>query len=173
MKLFKNYFLRWWLIALVVAVIAFWGWYAGIFELMYLYDHSKLTFVTLAVFLYSSVVIGISTYKVTDENFNEEVQKERQEFGWFTAELCMALGLLGTVIGFIIMMNADITSFTAADPASVQRLIGIISSSMGTAFYTTAVGLTTSILLKLQSYNLYKYINRLKHNDENGWKNLT
>ena len=67
----ESYFLRWWLIALVIAVMAFWGWYQGIFASMFFYDHTKITFITLFVFSLASMMIGINTYNANAENAHE------------------------------------------------------------------------------------------------------
>lgn len=158
----ESYFLRWWLIALVIAVMAFWGWHQGIFASMFFYDHTKITLITLFVFSLASVMIGINTYTANAENAHELDQEQKLEFGWFAADICMTLGLLGTVVGFIMMMNTDLVSFAAQDPSAITRLISSLTASMGTAFYTTAVGVLTSILLKVQSYNYFIYVNKLK-----------
>jgi hypothetical protein len=79
--------------------------------------------------------------------------REREEVGWFCSELCLALGMLGTIIGFCMML----TGFETLDvrqAASIQGLLSDLGKSMGTALYTTLVGLSCGSALKIQCFNL-------------------
>lgn len=75
------------------------------------------------------------------------------EFGWFTADIMLKLGLIGTVIGFIIMLGSlsDITTF---DVTLLQGVLTTMGSGMGVALYTTLSALVTGVLVALQYYNL-------------------
>lgn len=71
------------------------------------------------------------------------------EFGWFICGLLVKFGMLGTVIGFVMMLGAvEITP--SFDLATVQRMLGAMSVGMAVALYTTIAGLVTSMLLGLQ-----------------------
>ena len=61
----------------------------------------------------------------------------------------MKLGLLGTIIGFIIML-APIAGLDASDRALMKSSMGLMSGGMAVAMYTTLAGLVGSILLKFQ-----------------------
>ena len=65
----------------------------------------------------------------------------------------MKLGLLGTIVGFILML-APIAGLDAADRASVKGSMGLMSDGMAVAMYTTLTGLIGSILVKTQYYML-------------------
>ena len=65
----------------------------------------------------------------------------------------MKLGLLGTIIGFILML-APIAGLDAADRASVKSSMGLMSDGMAVAMYTTLSGLIGSILVQTQYYML-------------------
>jgi len=73
--------------------------------------------------------------------------------GSFASDNLMKLGLLGTIIGFI-MMLAPIAGLDAADKASVRNSMGLMSDGMAVAMYTTLSGLIGSILIKCQYYML-------------------
>ena len=75
----------------------------------------------------------------------------RHALGHFAADTLIKLGLIGTVIGFILMLQpiGDLKQF---DPSLIQQLLTAMSSGMAVALYTTLAGLTTSILLKIQYY---------------------
>lgn len=69
--------------------------------------------------------------------------------GWFAADAVLKLGLLGTIIGFILML-APIASMQSFEPASLQTALGQMSGGMAVALYTTLTGLVCNLLLRLQ-----------------------
>jgi hypothetical protein len=75
------------------------------------------------------------------------------QFGTFVSDALMKLGLLGTIIGFILML-APIAGLDAADRASVKSSMGLMSDGMAVAMYTTLTGLIGSVLLSMQYYLL-------------------
>jgi hypothetical protein len=82
------------------------------------------------------------------------------QLGSYAADALMKLGLLGTIIGFI-MMLAPIAGLDAADRASVRTSMGLMSDGMAVAMYTTLTGLIGSILVQTQYYMLDKATQRL------------
>ena len=77
----------------------------------------------------------------------------RHALGHFLSDALLKLGLLGTVVGFILMLM-PIGEIQEFDPALMQRLLTSMSSGMAVALYTTLAGLITSTLLKLQYHVL-------------------
>ena len=82
------------------------------------------------------------------------------QLGSFASDSLMKLGLLGTIIGFI-MMLAPIAGLDAANQASVKTSMGLMSDGMAVAMYTTLSGLVGSILVKVQYYMLDEATARL------------
>ena len=82
------------------------------------------------------------------------------QLGSYAGDTLMKLGLLGTIIGFI-MMLAPIAGLDAADHASVRNSMGLMSDGMAVAMYTTLTGLIGSILVQTQYYMLDKATQRL------------
>jgi hypothetical protein len=74
-------------------------------------------------------------------------------FGAFVSDTLMKLGLLGTIIGFIIML-APIATLDAADKTAMKTSMGLMSDGMAVAMYTTLAGLIGSILVRIQYYML-------------------
>ena len=75
------------------------------------------------------------------------------QLGSFASDALMKLGLLGTIIGFILML-APIAGLDSADRASVKSSMGLMSDGMAVAMYTTLSGLIGSVLLQAQYYLL-------------------
>jgi hypothetical protein len=73
----------------------------------------------------------------------------RHALGHLLSDVLLKLGLLGTIVGFILMLlpMGEITDF---DPSLMQRLLSSMSGGMAVALYTTLAGLITSTLLKMQ-----------------------
>ena len=74
-------------------------------------------------------------------------------FGAFASDTLMKLGLLGTIIGFIIML-APIATLDATDKVAMKSSMGLMSDGMAVAMYTTLAGLVGSILVRIQYYML-------------------
>ena len=58
--------------------------------------------------------------------------------------------MIGTVVGFIYMLTTVFTDINVDDTASVQDALAIMATGMGTALWTTLIGLVCSVILKLQ-----------------------
>lgn len=71
------------------------------------------------------------------------------ELGWFIVDILIRLGLLGTIVGFILILRSLIDGpLPSAD--QIQTLLVSMSGGMGTALFTTLAGLTTATLLGVQ-----------------------
>ncbi len=111
----------------------------------------------------------------SDENISKgseliEVYTSRlkgpDEIGWFATDSMIKLGLLGTIIGFILMLGS-VVNVTEFDVTTMQKILAHMSSGMGTALYTTMAGLVCSLLATAQyqmlDRNIDELINTLKH----------
>ncbi len=90
----------------------------------------------------------------------ESKLKGPHDIGWFLADLMIKLGLLGTIIGFILMMSsvADITDF---DITAMQEVLQKMSTGMGTALFTTLAGLACNMLATAQYHTLDRSVDEL------------
>ena len=75
------------------------------------------------------------------------------QLGSFASDSLMKLGLLGTIIGFILML-APIAGLDSADHASVKSSMVLMSDGMAVAMYTTLTGLIGSVLVQAQYFLL-------------------
>ena len=75
------------------------------------------------------------------------------QLGSFASDSLMKLGLLGTIIGFILML-APIAGLDASDHSAMKTSMGLMSDGMAVAMYTTLAGLIGSILVQAQYYML-------------------
>jgi len=79
--------------------------------------------------------------------------RSRLQVGWFIADSMFKLGLLGTLIGFILMLS-PINAIKTFDPLTMKAAMSTMSSGMAVALYTTLAGLVGGLILRLQYYLL-------------------
>lgn len=77
----------------------------------------------------------------------------RHALGYFASDVLLRLGLLGTIIGFILML-LPVSNIREFDSSVMQQLLAAMSGGMAVALYTTLTGLITSTLLRFQYYVL-------------------
>ena len=73
----------------------------------------------------------------------------RYAFGFIVADLMLKLGIMGTVIGFILMLGS-LTDLNSVDITVMQTLLAEMSAGMKVALYTTLTGLIAGILLNFK-----------------------
>jgi ABC-type multidrug transport system fused ATPase/permease subunit len=71
------------------------------------------------------------------------------EIGWFVTETLTKLGLLGTVIGFLVMLTALVGS-SQLELSAMQSILRDMASGMGIKIIATVVGLLCNMVLALQ-----------------------
>jgi hypothetical protein len=102
---------------------------------------------------------------IQESNLTEalaERLKGPHELGWFIVDILLKLGLVGTIVGFILMLGS-IANTASLDVNTMQKVLRQMSSGMGTALFTTLAGLIGSILLGLQYLLLDKGADELLH----------
>lgn len=104
---------------------------------------------------------GLSSTEVTalGDLLHERI-KGRTELGWFSAGLHIKLGLLGTVIGFVIMLG----SLGSAGDLQAQGLDSLIRGmgvGMRVSLYHTIAGLIGSMMIGIQMLAVDRSADRL------------
>ncbi len=82
------------------------------------------------------------------------------KFGWLFADLMLKLGLMGTVIGFILMLGS-VTALESYDAKTMQELMRTMSGGMRVALYTTLTGLISGLVLGAQYLFIDRYADDL------------
>ena len=143
-------FLRWWVI--VAGVITGLGFLVVYDCINYINnsDVTKLSFVIFALFVHSTIQVGISTYKRDKKQYYHESNLNVPRF---MVGVMTKLGMLGTVIGFILMLSTCLGNVNFQNVQSMQSVISNMTTGMSTALVTTASGLICSLILQLQIFN--------------------
>jgi hypothetical protein len=79
--------------------------------------------------------------------------RSRENLGWFVSESLLRLALLGTAVGFILML-IPVASLDAFDVDSLRRTLTGMTSGMAIALNITVAGITAALFLKLTYYLL-------------------
>ena len=133
-------FLVWWLVV-VMQLIGF-GiamWYGAISFLLE-HDITKLSFAIIMMWLVATASIGYRSFKGRNDF----------ETPWFLGESCMTVGMVGTVIGFMLMLGSSFTEIDINNVESMKRVIVDMAGGMSTALLTTLCGLVASLFVKVQ-----------------------
>jgi hypothetical protein len=145
-------FIRWWFIfcAILMAFIFFQA--THLFEYLWSIDKTKITFVTLSLFSIVSMFIGVITYKLKFRNLIRYA--DYLPACNYAAQAMQGLGLIGTILGFMFMFQADISKLDPSNAESLKLLMFTMGKGFTTAVSTTLVGVATSLLLQLQLVNI-------------------
>ena len=145
-------FLRWWLFICTLATtltIAFSKF--DLFEKMYDADISKLSLVILTLFAGTTAYIGFHTYRFCN---GLRPTSQQLKVTWFLTESMTTIGMIGTLIGFLVMLATTFANLDVTNIESIQDAIGFMAVGMSTALVTTLVGMIAGLLLRLQLVNI-------------------
>ncbi len=147
--------LKWWLIFCLTLLGLCTCIYFNIHKDLYSADVTRLSFLIISIFICTSVWIGTKTYKVGIQQDYEQ----KSDVGWFISESCLALGMVGTVTGFLIMLGTAFENVDVTNAATLQQALSDMATGMSTALWTTLVGLVSSLIIKVQLVNFEVALN--------------
>ena len=142
--------LKWWLIFCLTLLGLCACVYFNVHKDLYAADVTRLSFLIISIFICTSVWIGTKTYKVGVQQDYDQ----KSDVGWFISESCLALGMVGTVTGFLIMLGTAFENVDVTNSATLQQALSDMATGMSTALWTTLVGLVSSLIIKVQLVNL-------------------
>jgi hypothetical protein len=147
--------LKWWLIFCLIILGVGTCFYFDVHKSLYESDITRLSFLILIIFGCTSIWIGSLTYRVGIlQDYNQ-----KSDVGWFVAESCLALGMVGTVTGFLIMLGTAFENVDVSNAITLQNALSDMALGMSTALWTTLVGLICSLIIKVQLVNLEVALN--------------
>ena len=141
--------LKWWLIFCLTLLGFGTSYYFNVQSILYYADVTKLSFLIIIIFMFTSVWIGRKTYDLETTS----VIDDKIDVGWFIAESCLALGMVGTVTGFLYMLGTAFENIDITDATTLQDALASMAKGMSTALYTTLTGLIASLIIKVQLVN--------------------
>ena len=133
-------FLFWWLLICLTSLFIYLMYDFGLLIPFYTKDETMLTYFITILFITTTCSIG----------YKNLVQSKSYDIEWFISDIVLTLGMIGTIIGFILMLSGTFDTLQIADVESVRLLIASMSKGLYTALNTTLAGLISSALLKTQ-----------------------
>lgn|SRR3989338_1216397 len=144
----RHLFLQWSLfvcmLAIGLVILARLGWSGYVLQ----GDSTHVTLVTFGVFVLTTVWCGRLAWRASSGE-NPELIRHDLETSWFASSVCVTLGLLGTVIGYLILAQAAGGGEEAAD-----QLVRQIRLGMSTVLVNTVVGGACGLFIEIQSHFL-------------------
>jgi hypothetical protein len=134
-------FLYWWLIVCVIGTGSYLTHIMGWLVPLYTNDLTYITFLITAIAALTTLSLGYKFKVPAAVNVNVE---------WFVSDVVLTLGMLGTIIGFMIMLQGTFSSIEFNDTNSIRLALSSMSQGLFTALNTTLIGLVSSIVLKVQ-----------------------
>ena len=137
-------FLYWWLLVCVVGTGSYITHTMGWLVPLYTNDLTYITFLITVLAGLTTLSLGYK-FKVPARAAAVDVDIE-----WFVSDVVLTLGMLGTIIGFMIMLEGTFSSIEFNDTDSIRQALSSMSQGLFTALNTTLIGLVSSIILKVQ-----------------------
>ncbi len=141
--------LKWWLIFCLTLIGIGTSYHFNLHSLLYDADVTKLSFLIIIIFIFTSIWIGKKTLNLEKTS----VMSDNINVGWFVAETCLALGMVGTVTGFLYMLGTAFENIDISNVITLQDALASMARGMSTALYTTLTGLIASLIIKVQLVN--------------------
>lgn len=145
-----NGFLKWWLIFCISLLGAYIAYHFGLMHQIWESDQTKISFGIMALYVLASLNLGMSTYQKS----KGKIVQSQINIGWFISESMLALGMIGTVAGFILMLGGSFAEIDTSNQETLKEALSAMALGMSTALYTTLVGLICSQLFKVQLVNI-------------------
>tara|TARA_B100000767_G_C19726299_1_gene519639 strand:- start:455 stop:898 length:444 start_codon:yes stop_codon:yes gene_type:complete len=133
-------FMIWWLAAVIQVIGVAVAIHFGAIDFLLASDQTYLSFVTTAMWAIGTITIGYLAW-IKENDFDTP---------WFIAESCISVGMIGTLIGFMLMLSSSLGNVDPSNIESMKQVIGDMATGMSTALVTTLSGLVFSLFLKIQ-----------------------
>jgi hypothetical protein len=137
----KKQFYIWWITNLIVASGIFWAWQSDMIQKIWQKDVTMITTLLSVLYVFTTCLVGYIAY-------TKDFKNKIVDACWFISEQMLALGMLGTVIGFIYLLSSGISSASVTDTNSLSLLLANMSVGLGIALYTNAVGIISCLLTR-------------------------
>ena len=131
--------LYWWLMVCVIGAGVYFTYSSGWLVPLYNNDITHLTYLITAILGITTVSIGYKAFKGRSMHLE-----------WFASDIVLSLGMVGTIVGFMVMLHGTFRKIDVADMESVRLVLAAMSSGLYTALSTTLLGLVASVIIKCQ-----------------------
>mgnify|MGYP003661666453 CR=1 FL=1 len=107
--------LYWWLIVCVIGVGVYLTYVYDLLIPLYDNDITRLTYLITAVLGLTTASIGYKAFK-----------KRSMHLEWFASDVVLSLGMVGTIVGFMVMLYGTFSQIDVTDVASVRAVLALL-----------------------------------------------
>jgi hypothetical protein len=140
-------FWQFWTVAvLIVFALAIGHFYFGVFHFILAYDQTYLSFVNIGLLALANILIARFHLK-------KDYADESHGMIRYISDATVAIGLLGTLIGFMLILWAVFGPGVIIDPTNITTMTEAMTKmaqGMSAALITSLTGIASSILINLQ-----------------------
>lgn len=136
-----NYW-KWWTVALgglISYAIAY--YFFDAVEFLNQNDNTYISILIVCIGLIFTISLAFNYNRVSDGYSNVY---------WYFSDMVLSLGMIGTLIGFLIVLGQAFVDIDPSNIDSMKNAIIVLSSGMSTALVTTLTGLVVSVWMKMQ-----------------------
>lgn len=140
-------FWKWWAVFSVTAAVIFVSQYLwNLFAIVHDADQTNMSFAIAIVGFFGMLGVGWQAFRVS---FLKK-QLNDTTLLWYISDLCLSLGMIGTLVGIYIGFTTSTHDLDISSTASLQHVLIVVFNSLGTAIMTSLVGIVFALLIKLQ-----------------------
>jgi hypothetical protein len=133
----------WTVLVLVVFALVTGHVYFGLFDFILAHDQTYLTFVNL-------LLLGIAHALLFVMHMRKNYSEENHKMVRYMGETAVAFGLIGTLVGFMLVLFAAFGGGVVVDPTNMMTMIAQMAQGMSAALTTSLSGIIVSIIISLQ-----------------------
>ena len=143
-------FTKWWILFTAIlftcGMMEYFNWWLFMWES----DKTKISVFILGMFSLATLVMGYLSFKGSNSDEMWERADRLENYVMFAADTMITIGMVGTLVGFLMMLNTAFLGLDVNDIKNVQDAIADMAVGMSTALVTTLVGMICSTLTRLQ-----------------------
>jgi hypothetical protein len=142
-------FWKWWT-TIVTVVVGFTAaeFYLNIIDFFTGVDNTRISIIIFGIFCAVNIALGFYAYMIQFKK--KRISEQTLQTMWFFSDAVMSIGMVGTLIGFLVVLTTVFTDIDTTSSEAMKEVIGNLANGMGIALTTSLCGLITSILLKFE-----------------------
>ena len=122
MENINSILLRWWFLFCTQIALGTVAYHFSFFHHLYREDTTRIGFVILTILILTSLWLGKKVYSLKRNQVTPKEAVNSFSTGWFIAESCLVLGLVGTVTVFILMLGSAFNAVSYTDIRAQEKL---------------------------------------------------
>ena len=142
-------FWKWWSTIIIAStLLAITEIYVGVTKYLVDMDPTRLSLLIVSIVVLSSLVMGYYAYLIQFRH--TRISEQALSPLWFFSDTVLSIGMVGTLVGFLIVLTTTFQNIDQTNAAEIKRIISELANGMGIALITSLTGLISSIIMKFE-----------------------